>query len=360
MLKKRTSKRLGIALGLTLILGLTAASASAGAKSLPQLAAKLKGTPKGTAPALRLAAELAKLTPVSREEVYLLLELIRAQDGPVREKLISSIGQISDPKLGPIFLKELKHPHPMVQAVAAGMCGKLKLVEAEEGLIQLIRQSPPIVEFPDTDQERAAVTAVLALGELGQDSSLDILLSLLGTMKGYDVQALRKFGVKPLAALLAKLNDPNAASNAKMAAVQVIMALEDKAALPLLEQEAAKPESKARSYAITTILKLDPEKNLPRLIAEWERKPDFVLENRLLYYINSWRLGDGRLASFLIKVLQTSTSPSSRRLAAVSLARIKSEASLAALKQAAKDEDKTVRLYANQALEMMSPAKPKE
>ncbi len=81
------------------------------------------------------------------------------------------------------------------------------------------------------------------------------------------------------------------------------------------------------------------------------------MENRLLHYINSWRLGDGRLAPFLIKVLQASTHPSSRRLAVVSLARIKSEASLAALRQAAEDEDKTVRLYANQALEMMSPGK---
>jgi HEAT repeat protein len=361
MLKKQTSTRVRIiTLGLTLFLGLAAAVPPAWAKSLSQLAAELKGKPKGAAPALRLAEELAKLTPGCREEIDLLLELIQEQEGPAREKLINSISRINDPKLGPVFLKELKHPHPMVQAVAAGMCGKLKLVEAEGGLIRLIRQSPPIVGFPDTDQERAVVTAVLALGELRQDSSLDFLLSLLGTMKGYEVQALRKFGVKPLAALLAKLNHPEASSNAKAAAVQVIMALEDEAALPLLEQEVAKLDSKARPYVITTVLKLDPEKSLPSLIAKWESKPDFVLETRLLYYINSWRLGDARLAPFLIKVLQSSVHPSSRRLAVASLARIKSEASLAALRQAAEDEDKGVRLYAKQALEMMSPAKPKE
>ncbi len=260
-MKKHTKTMLGITLGLILFLGLAAASPPAWAKSLPQLAAELKSKPKGTPPALRLAKELAKLTPGSREEIDSLLELIQKQEGPVREKLINSISRINDPKLGPIFLKELKHPHPMVRAVAAGMCGKLKLVEAEKSLIQLIRQSPPIVEFPDTDEERAAVTAVLALGELGQDSSLDLLLSLLGTMKGYEVQALRKFGVKPLAGLLAKLNDPDAGSNAKMAAVQVIMALEDKAALPLLLQEAARSESKARPYTITTILRKPAQVN---------------------------------------------------------------------------------------------------
>lgn len=351
MYKKRTNIILRVGLGLTILGVLTFASAPVFAKSFSQLAAEIKRKPKG-ASALVAARELAKLTPSNREEVYLVLELIQEQEDTAREKLINSVSNISDLKLGPIFLKELNHSHPMVRAVAAGMCGKLKIVAAEKPLIQLIRRSPEIKEFPDTDEERAAVTACLALGELGQDSSIDFLISVLGTMKGYDVQALRKFGIKPMARLLAKINDSDASSNAKMAAVQVLMALEDKAALPMLRQEAAKLDSKARPYAITIALKLDPEKALPEFIAEWKKKPDPMLETRLLFFINNWRLGDAGLTEFLIKILETSAYPSSRRMAVVSLARIKNDASLAALKQAAKDKDKTVSLYANQALEM--------
>lgn len=322
------------------------------ANTVSQLVSEFKNPPKGKS-TTSLAGEIAKLTPANRDEVYLLLNLLKEQKGNVREDLTKSIGNISNPALGPIFVKELNNSHPIIRAVSAAMCGKLKLVETEKDLIKLIKDFSTIVQFPDTDEERATVTAVLALGELRQESSIDFLVSLLGTMKGYEVQALRKFGIKSLKPLLAKMNDPNSSGNTRMAAVQVLMAMEDEAAAPLLEKEAADREkSKARPYAITVLLKLNPDKYLPRFIAEWEKDPDLILEARLLYYINNWRLGDARQLPFLIKVLQNSPQPEYRVMAVTGLARIKSDESWAALKKAAADKDKKVSMYAAQALQM--------
>ena len=344
---------MGIILGLLFSVAMGPSSALAVPSRLLQLAEQLADKPKGSTTAFSLAKEISTLTPGSREEIEALLALIRTREGGIREDLIKSIANISDRRFAPFFLEKLKHPHHMVQAIAAGMCGRFKLRQAQEPLMRLIRRAPPIEQFPDSDQERAVVTAVLALGELGQDSSVEFLLSLLGSMKGYEVQALRKFGVRPLEGLLAILNDPQSSGEAKMAAVQVMMALEDPAALPILRRAAGDPQNKARPYAITTILKIDPEKSLFEFIARWREKPDPVLESRLLFYINHWRLGDGRLEPFLREVLQDSQRPGSRRMAVVSLARIKSRGARKALEQAAAgDADKTVRLYARQALQM--------
>ncbi len=351
-----SKKRFAISLLITLFLGV---NIPASAASISQLAAKLKKA-KGTK-AFSLTKEMAKLTPGSKEEIYLLFELIKENDGSRREELIKSVGRVNNSELNPLFVKELSNPHPMIQAVAAGMCGKLKLIAAEKGLTGIIKESPLIEGFPDTDQERATITAVLALGELRRESSLDLLLSLIGTMKGYEVQAIRKFGVKPLAKLLEIIKNPESGSDAKMAAVQVVMAVNDKAAVPLLKKEADDVKSKARPYAITILLKLSAEEYLPYFISVWEKKPDLLIESRLLYYINNWRLGEAQATTFLVKVLKDSPQTEHRRMAVTALSRIKSDASSAALKRAAKDKDKKVSLYAAQALKMRdsSPKKTK-
>ncbi|MBI5788023.1 MAG: hypothetical protein HZA78_04110 [Candidatus Schekmanbacteria bacterium] len=320
------------------------------AKTIPEIITNLKAAPGNPA----LIEELAKLTPDNIDEIYLLFDLIQSLKNPVREKIINCIAGVQDKKYAEVFLKELKHPHPMVRAVCAGMCGKMKIIAANDSLKQMIKAAGPIKEFPDEDEERALVTAILALGELQKDDSLDLLISLLGKTKSYEVQALRKFGIKALPAVIARINDKETNREARLAAIQVLMAIEDKNALPLLEKEAASSGTLSRPYAITTLLNLAPEVYFPEYIAQWGHNPDKEMASRLLYYIDSRREKNPALTPFLVKISQSDLDAALKIIAVNALARNGDDLAVNALKEAAKDKNEKVSLYARQALEMIT------
>ena len=78
-----------------------------------------------------------------------------------------------------------------------------------------------------------------------------------------------------------------------------------------------------------------------------------------LFYINTNRLRDSFLGPFLVQVLKESPNAKHRKGAAIALARVGGAEAIAALEKAAKlDEDYVVRVYAAQALEMLTTNTP--
>ncbi len=325
------------------------------ASSILELAARIK-TAKDPHKVLEAARELEKLTPGSAQEVEAILDVIAVTKGGLQDKAIGAIARIEDPQLGAVFLPRLKSPNPMVQAVAAGICGKLKVNEAVPDIIKLLEQAEPVEGFADTPAERAAVTAALALGEIGDERGIPVLLSKLGQMISYETKALGKFGAQVVPKVFEIINASEDARVRKFAA-QVLVYLKDPSAAPHLWKEVRDPNSKVRRYALVGLLKLEEKQALPELIQFCQQEKDPMVEAYLLFHINTYRLRDKFLCPFLIQVLKESAEPKNRKGAALALARVGGEAAVSALEKASrKDEDAQVRVYAAQALDML--AKP--
>jgi HEAT repeat protein len=302
---------------------------------------------------LELARELKKRTPTSTVDTRAVLRLIGDTQGELQQKLIDCVDNINNNRLAQLFIAELENKHPMICAVAAGMCGKLKLKGSVAGLISILKRYGKVDGFADSPAERAAVTAVVALGEIRDERGVPILLEKLGYMNGYEVRALAKFGRQVVPQLFDKIiNGENARS--RRAAAHAVISITDPDAIPLLRKEVKDKNSQVRRYAIIALLNIEPEQSLNELLGMWEQEGDSLLERQLLYHINSSRLKSKRLCPFLIKVLENNPRRDMRQGAVVALGRIGGEEAVAALKKALRDEEKIVRIYAAQALQMLT------
>ncbi len=353
--KTRVQKRLGIVFIGFLVLG-PAGNAAAQPYDLIQLINKVKQEQRqNPKEALKLANELPKCTPRNPREIQALLDLIGATQGDIQQKAIDCMAKISDPKLGMLVIPYLNHKNAMIQATAAGICGKLKMRAAVPSLMDIVRQAPAVEGFADTPAERAAVTAVVALGEIGNDRSIPALTDRLGQMGGYESNALAKFGHRVVPHLF-KLITEGADKRIRQGAAQTLTMISDPQAVPLFREESKNKTSPVRKYAMIAWLNNDPDNGLRELMTLWQdNREDSMLEFQLLFHINNNRLKNQSLCPFLIHVLEQSPDKESRKSAALALGRIGGgEESVAALKKALNDEDKQVQLYAGQALEMLT------
>ncbi len=300
-----------------------------------------------------LAQELAQRTPSGTTETRAILRLIGNTQGELQQQLIDCIANIDNPRLGQLFIAELENKYPLVSATAAGMCGKLKLKDSVPGLIDIIKRYGKVDGFADSPAERAGVTAIVALGEIKDTRGIPILLDKLGHMNNYEVKALVKFGHQVIPQLFDKIKNSED-KLARRSAAYAVVSINDPQAIPLLKQEVENKESRVRKYAIIGLLNIAPEQSLDELLALWEQGTDFLLERQLLYYINSARLKDEKLCPFLIKLLDDNPHKDIRQKAALALGRIGCEQAITALKKALRDEEKMVRMYAAQALQMLT------
>ena len=102
------------------------------------------------------------------------------------------------------------------------------------------------------------------------------------------------------------------------------------------------------------MLNIEPEQSFNELLGLWEQDSDPLVGRQLLYHINSSRLTDKKLGPFLIKLLENDSSGDMRQGAVVALGRIGGEPAIGALKKALLDKEKMVRIYAAQALQMLT------
>ncbi len=223
-----------------------------------------------------LAQELAQRTPSSNNEARAILRLIGDTQGELQQKLIDCIANINNPRLGQLFIAELENKHPLISATAAGMCGKLKLNDSVPGLINIIKRYGKVDGFADSPAERAGVTAIVALGEIGNEQGIPILLEKLGHMNNYEVKALVKFGHLVIPQLFDKIKHSED-KLARRSAAYVVVSINDPKAIPLLKKEVKNKESQVRKYAIIALLNIEPDQSLNELLSMWEQESDSLL-----------------------------------------------------------------------------------
>lgn len=297
-------------------------------------------------------SELEKQTPTTKEEVERLFELIGETKGPIQQKFIKAISNVTDSSFALIFIRELENENPMRVAAACGMSGKLNIKEAVPGLIAVIERYGAIEGDADTESERAVATAALALGEIRDERGLQVLGKYLGKLGVYDSQALAKFGAQALVILLKKIKEDHN-SSAGRAALRAIGMITDSDAAFYLKPIIAQKDHHARKPAVKAMLNIDPTSTTSYLLELWEKSQDPFLEKQLLLHINKVRLKDPSLCPFLIYALKHSSNTNARKGAALALGRIGGAQAVEALKNVAlNDADYFVRVYANQALKM--------
>ena len=299
-----------------------------------------------------LGKELEDRVATTVAEVESLLALIGEQKGEIRQKAINAVSNTLDPSLKSVFIKGITDANPLVNAVSAGMCGKLRIREAADDLVKLVKRLGPVAGVVKSDQERASIAAVLALGEIGDESTIPFLVGLFQKMRGYEVMALIKYGKKVVPAMFEVIASTDK-DFVRQQAERVLLSLRDPGAIPLFEKEVENPDSPFRSISMRVLLNTDPNRTLPRFLQSWLEKGNSDIISLVLGHIDFYQMTDSRYGPFVVKILSTATDDEFRRMAASILGRIGGNEAKEALKEALKDKDPLVRAFAARSLQSL-------
>ena len=299
-----------------------------------------------------LGRELEDRAPTTTADIEGLFSLISKEKGEIRQKAINAVSNTVDLSLKPAFIKGLRDKSYIVNAVSAGMCGKLKIKEASAKLEKLIIRLGPISVVVESDRERASIAAVFALGEIRDESNIPFLISLFDKMRGYEVMALIKYGKKVVPVML-DLVTATKQDFVREQAERVLLSIRDKQAIPLFEKEMANPDSPSRGISMRVLLNIDPEHTLLRILKLWETEGDPVITSILLNHLDHYQISDIRYGDFAEKILRASPKSDFRAKASSILGRIGGEKAKKALKDTLKDEDPLVRAFSARSLKRL-------
>lgn len=309
-----------------------------------------------------LGKELEDRVPTTIAEVKALFSLVGKKRGHVRQIAINAISNTIDPALNPVFLQGLNDKNPIINAISASMCGKLRIRKASDGLVMLIKRMGPVEGVVENDRERAAIAAVLALGEIKDESKIPFLIGLSSKMRGYEVIALIKYGKKAVPGMLRKITSTDQ-EYIRQQAERVLLSIQDLEAIPLLKEEMEDPNSPSRSICIRVLLNIDAERTLSRLLQLWEKENDPIIASLMLDHLDHYQITDSRYGPFAERILRNSVNNNLRKKASAILGRIGGESARKTLQKALKDEDPLVRAFAARSLgylEFHSTPSPKK
>ncbi len=206
------------------LLALDLLSAHPTAPSVPTVAGLLGDTNRD----VRLSA--ARLLGLSRDPraVLPLLHRIDGQDRVERVAVIAALGSIGrNPRLdaGPALIRQLEDPNEDVRLAAIDALGRLRAVAAVPSLATIATRR---------SRDISSRRATLALGAIGDDRAIDVLVDLLREPAPAEEtrEALRQAGpaaVKDVAAIL-----PDAPPTSAAAASEILAAIGDRTATSAL------------------------------------------------------------------------------------------------------------------------------
>lgn len=304
--------------------------------------------------------ELEDRVPTTVSEVENLLSLIGQDKGKARQFAINAVSNTLDPSLKSGFLRGLANKSPIINAVAASMCGKLQIMEATDDIVKLINRLGPINGTVENDRERASLACVLALGEIRDESKIPFLVSLFQKMLGYETIALIKYGKKVVPAMFREIATTRQ-DTVRSQAERVLLSIRDPAATPLFEKEMENPDSPSRTISMRVLLNINPSPTMQRLVQLWEKENNPIIASILLDHLDYHKITDSRYGPFAQEILRSSDNGEFRKKAVCILGKIGGEESRNALKGALKDKNPLVRVFASKSLKYLeshSTSKP--
>lgn len=297
---------------------------------------------------VRLREELGKRTPANREEIDELFSMSDDHDEYVRAGVIKAFESVQDPALAPEFRKRIKKGQYYERAIAIKRTGALKDKEAVPDLIDLVSGYNDLTVKVEGKAAGLRISAAEALGEIGDERAIPVLLKKLGKMNQTDAHALSKFGKKALPQLTEiykNTRDENISNDASVA----IRCITDKEAVPDLWIIVKEEEMFGlRSNASYVLLKLVDNTTSPT----YDEVSKYIFEdakmNGNLKGTAITLATKNKDVKYLMHVVKT--DPENRTAAIMFLGNIKDPSVVPFLEGLLKDKDRNVRSRAASSL----------
>lgn len=226
----------------------------------------------------KLAGAIAARKPVNTKEAELLFDALDGSAGPgekdaVRDAVSRALGNVTDMALVPVFIKQIKHGDFLSCGIAIDMVVKLKAKEAVPALIDLVSGRElvhPAVTAVLSEKlamrqaftEGLRMQAAEALGNLGDERAIPVLIKKLGKMEGEESKALAKFGIKVLPQLL-EIQRDSKNEKEQQAVDSAILYMKDKAVLPVMWDILTMKKEGQRLSALRVLLSNCDENTTP-------------------------------------------------------------------------------------------------
>lgn len=307
---------------------------------------------------IKYATAIGRKSPSNQQEVNQLLDFVDAHgkysdEDIVRDSAGNSLNKITDPAFGPEFAKRVKKGQFRTRLTSIKMVAKLKTKDAVPDLVDMVKGYSKLKEKLEGHDAILRLEAASALGEIGDDRAIPVLLEQLGKMGGYESKALAQFGTKAMPQLLEKVRGKNGED--KRAAGEAITLIRDKKATPELWKIVKNTQDPARYSAIYPLLETTDKTTSPTS----DEVLDYVINNasqnlqfQAIAISAAQRKKD---IPYLIKAFQNQSIDHGQRTAAIiALGELKDIAAVPALEKALEDSDREIRYLAARALKRIT------
>ena len=253
--------------------------------------------------------------------------------------------------LAPEFAKRINRGNFYVKGSAIGMVANLKYKPAVPGLIDVVEGYG---KTKDVCEEYLQVGAVAALGEIGDERAIPILIKQLGKMKGEEEQALAKFGGKVLPTLLKVMRNTKAPEEITSAG-RAIRGMTDKSLMDTMWGICRDEQDKARFAALDYLIVNASSDTTPssRDLEEYVFK-NFKKRRAFQYAALSIAKKNNNV-TYLLSVLRDSSNLKVIRETAIDyLGELGDHSAVPALEEVLKDENEETRYLGAQALKRIT------
>jgi HEAT repeat protein len=311
-------------------------------------------TAKDRTEKFKLKNNLARCVPMNKEEMEEMLKLVDDEDEFVREGARKASMDVKDPSLAPVFRKRLRKGKFAEQTIAISKAAQFKDKEAVPDLIEMVK------EYNSKNEEIAliGIYSGQALGEIGDERGIPVLLSKLGKMNAHEAQMIARYGKKVLPQL-AEIIKTSGNEEEKAEAGNAIGMIKDKEAIPdlwkILKEEKATRLRTSAAYSLMTML-------------DEKTKPTYSELNKYLYgeaKNDKEVFGLGRTSlvlamknrdiNYLLKVAEdTKNTSSNRENAIVCLGDLKAQEAVPVLLKILNEHKKNISSLAAESLEQIT------
>ena len=304
-----------------------------------------------------ILSEIIRKTPANKrdiDELFAVMEAIKDNPAdPLVQAAQSALMNTQDSGLAPDVFKRIKKGSLSSRSTAIGMVAKLKYKAAVPELIEMVEDYSKKSLTRGTE-DALGVSAALALGEIGDDRAIPVLIKKLGKMDGYEAKALSKWGKRALPQILEVARDSKD-KDAIGGACNSIALMEDKQVIGELWSILKNENEPVRFVSIVPLLKLTDAYTIP----SHKQIEDYLFtlakkDKRFTGDLISVAQNNGDV-DYLARVAQDEDAEHSYRTGAIiAIGELKGVSAVPALKLLLEDDDREIRINAARALERIT------
>ncbi|HOX22272.1 MAG TPA: hypothetical protein PLL10_02315 [Elusimicrobiales bacterium] len=315
----------------------------------------------------RIARVLMHKTPVNASEIEGLLDMVDAgprytisQKDDLQESAKVSLEKVNDPAQCKLFAKRIRGGNMQTRGISTALSAKLKCKEAVPDLLKTADEYKTPKQDSDDAREGywSQQQAVYALGEIGDERAIPVLMKHLGEMDGDESNALARFGKKALPQLLEVVRGVKkgeVVDERVRAASAAINGMKDKELVPTMWQIFQNKNDKARYDVLYALLNSADKSTSP---TDTEVMNSIVVEAKTNPILQSDAMEVARRkkdVAYLMNTIQDSKAPHNLKTTAIIfLGQFKAQAAVPLLEGLLKNRDKEIKATAAEALKKIT------